>query len=238
MPATPVPPPDAHLAFPARPRFLPVRPGPLGDIPAAAGARHANASEFYLLQHRPFVRREGSPRPDFSIAPYPRESPPGMFSQTRSSAQPSDTFMRGAPFDSNPAVTPPAPKVWILDCKSCGTFLTNRGMKVRSKTFGSRLRRESLALTLDIDPLKAVLLLRPSVSLFSTDALPINCSAYSSNPDSSRAHSSSFFSSNFSRGQSPARTCNCLTQTLCCHGCGSAIGYMIVNPVRLPHLVS
>jgi hypothetical protein len=153
MPATSVPPPDAHLAFPARPRFLPVRPGPLGDIPAAAGARHANASEFYLLQHRPFVRREGSPRPDFSIAPYPRESPPGMFSQTRSSAQPSDTFMRGAPFDSNPAVTPPAPKVWILDCKSCGTFLTNRGMKVRSKTFGSRLRRESLALTLDIDPL-------------------------------------------------------------------------------------
>ncbi|TFY63728.1 hypothetical protein EVJ58_g3095 [Rhodofomes roseus] len=31
-----------------------------------------------------------------------------------------------------PATAPPAPvhKVWILDCKSCGTFLTNRGMKV------------------------------------------------------------------------------------------------------------
>ncbi|KZT65920.1 hypothetical protein DAEQUDRAFT_489299 [Daedalea quercina L-15889] len=30
-----------------------------------------------------------------------------------------------------PAAAPPAPvhKVWILDCKSCGTFLTNRGMK-------------------------------------------------------------------------------------------------------------
>lgn len=33
-------------------------------------------------------------------------------------------------------ITPPPPqvahKVWILDCKSCGSFLTNRGMKVRS----------------------------------------------------------------------------------------------------------
>lgn len=31
-----------------------------------------------------------------------------------------------------PASAPPTPvhKVWILDCKSCGTFLTNRGMKV------------------------------------------------------------------------------------------------------------
>jgi len=26
-------------------------------------------------------------------------------------------------------------KVWILDCKSCGTFLTNRGMKVSSLFF-------------------------------------------------------------------------------------------------------
>ena len=27
---------------------------------------------------------------------------------------------------------PQSNKVWILDCKSCGTFFTNRGMKVRS----------------------------------------------------------------------------------------------------------
>ncbi|KAI0371114.1 hypothetical protein BV20DRAFT_922692, partial [Pilatotrama ljubarskyi] len=28
----------------------------------------------------------------------------------------------------------------------------------------------------------------------------------------------------------PSRTCECLTQTLCCHGCGGAVGYMIVAP--------
>lgn len=38
-------------------------------------------------------------------------------------------------FPANPyPILPPPPniahKVWILDCKSCGTFLTNRGMKV------------------------------------------------------------------------------------------------------------
>ncbi|KAH7888609.1 hypothetical protein F5I97DRAFT_1854052 [Phlebopus sp. FC_14] len=102
---------------------------------------------------------------------------------------------------------PPAPqppqlvhKVWILDCKSCGTFLTNRGMK-------------------------AVLLLRPNVSLFSTDALPINCSAYSTNPDAHRPPPC-----RPSTSASPARTCECLTQTLCCHTCGAAVGYMIVVP--------
>jgi hypothetical protein len=93
---------------------------------------------------------------------------------------------------------PPVPhRVWILDCKSCGTFLTNRGMK-------------------------AVLLLHPNVSLYSTDALPINCSACSSNPDALRAPAS--------RPRFGNRTCECLTQTLCCHGCGSAVGYMIVVP--------
>ncbi|KAG0706083.1 hypothetical protein DFH29DRAFT_980574 [Suillus ampliporus] len=91
-------------------------------------------------------------------------------------------------------------KVWILDCKSCGTFLTNRGMK-------------------------AVLLLRPNVSLFSTDALPINCSAYTTNPDALRPPPC-----RPSATASPPRTCECLTQTLCCHTCGTAVGYMIVIP--------
>ncbi|TDL26280.1 hypothetical protein BD410DRAFT_742892 [Rickenella mellea] len=89
-------------------------------------------------------------------------------------------------------------KVWILDCKSCRTFLTNRGMK-------------------------AVLLLRPNVSLFSTDALPANCSAFSTcqSPNApARAKPR----------HEPPRTCECLTQTLCCHGCGSPVGYMIVVP--------
>lgn len=91
-----------------------------------------------------------------------------------------------------------AHKVWLLECKHCRTFLTNRGMK-------------------------AVLLLRPHVPLYSTDALPVNCSAYSAQPpslDSSRRRAN----------ERQPRTCECLTQTLCCHGCGSNVGYMIVFP--------
>ena len=30
-----------------------------------------------------------------------------------------------------PPPPPPLHKVWIVDCKACGMFLTNRGMKVR-----------------------------------------------------------------------------------------------------------
>ncbi|KAF8265804.1 FAM72 protein-domain-containing protein [Lactarius quietus] len=89
-----------------------------------------------------------------------------------------------------------AHKVWLLECKHCRTFLTNRGMK-------------------------AVLLLRPHVPLYSTDALPVNCSAYSTQPP--------FLNSSRLRGNE-RRTCECLTQTLCCHGCGSNVGYMIVFP--------
>ncbi|KAJ8457064.1 hypothetical protein ONZ51_g11754 [Trametes cubensis] len=70
----------------------------------------------------------------------------------------------GQPFVAPPP--PPIPhKVWILDCKTCGTFLTNRGMK-------------------------AVLLLRPNVPLYSTDALPINCSAFSPLPEQPSSTSS------------------------------------------------
>ncbi|KAJ6625526.1 hypothetical protein B0H10DRAFT_2001740 [Mycena sp. CBHHK59/15] len=107
-------------------------------------------------------------------------------------------------FPPNAYPPPPPPpiahKVWILDCKSCRTFLTNRGMK-------------------------AVLLLRPNVALYSSDALPVNCSAYTSNPQALRPATACPSSSAHA-----LRTCECLTQTLCCHGCGSNIGYMIVVP--------
>ncbi|CAK5281750.1 unnamed protein product [Mycena citricolor] len=99
----------------------------------------------------------------------------------------------------NPAPPPPVPhKVWIMDCRTCGTFFTNRGMK-------------------------AVLLLRPSVGLYSSDALPVNCSAHSA----VGSHSLKPLPSCPSQ---PPRTCECLTQTLCCHGCGKSVGYMIVIP--------
>ncbi|KIK67301.1 hypothetical protein GYMLUDRAFT_37385 [Collybiopsis luxurians FD-317 M1] len=92
-----------------------------------------------------------------------------------------------------------AHKVWIIDCRSCGTFLTNRGMK-------------------------AVLLLRPNVPLFSSDALPANCSIFTSNPEALKPPTSCRPSTH------PSRTCECLTQTLCCRVCGTTIGYMIVIP--------
>ncbi|KAF9481539.1 hypothetical protein BDN70DRAFT_930777 [Pholiota conissans] len=105
-------------------------------------------------------------------------------------------------FHPNPYPPPPPPpalahKVWILDCRSCGKFLTNRGMK-------------------------AVLLLRPNVSLYSSDALPVNCSAYSPAPAAPLPASH--------KPPAAQRTCECLTQSLACHGCGNTIGYMIVYP--------
>ncbi|GJE95893.1 hypothetical protein PsYK624_120840 [Phanerochaete sordida] len=103
-------------------------------------------------------------------------------------------------------MVPPPPllhKVWLVDCKACGTFLTNRGMK-------------------------AVLLLRPSVPLYSTDALPINCSPYALTAEASAASAST--SHDQERSPAIARTCECLTQTLWCQGCGTAVGYMIVTP--------
>lgn len=159
---------------------------------------------------------------------------------------------------------PPPPvtghKVYILDCKSCGTFLSNRGMK-------------------------AVLLLRPNIALFSTDAMPVNCSpqpvasppptddifdkhpqdvtdlirkARAASPAERRSEEvlyARYFlppkdaamgvhpekatperSADMANGAHPGsnqplpRTCECLTQTLSCHGCGAGIGYMIVAP--------
>ncbi|KAF8590971.1 hypothetical protein K439DRAFT_1328431 [Ramaria rubella] len=112
-----------------------------------------------------------------------------------------------------PIQVPPPPvlqEVYILDCKSCDTFLTNRGMR-------------------------AVLLLQPEVPLYSSDALPVNCSANPGPPEYAPLHETR---TNYSYSAGcpsglptpPLRTCECLTQTLCCHGCGNAVGYMVVIP--------
>ncbi|KAL6307853.1 hypothetical protein BKA93DRAFT_22857 [Sparassis latifolia] len=82
----------------------------------------------------------------------------------------------------------------------------------------------------------AVLLLRPNVPLYSTDALPINCSADSAAQDTPSAGSSTSTllpsSQSIAAEHVPSRSCECLTQTLCCHGCGSSVGYMIVIPCQ------
>ncbi|EUC64211.1 FAM72 protein [Rhizoctonia solani AG-3 Rhs1AP] len=157
---------------------------------------------------------------------------------------------------------PPPPvtghKVYILDCKSCGTFLSNRGMK-------------------------AVLLLRPNIALFSTDAMPVNCSpqpitgqqpvqedfekhpqdvtdlvrqtsdastteprvdevlyaryflppksvTMDARPEKTTPERSADVTNHSGSTPPLPRTCECLTQTLSCHGCGAGIGYMIVTP--------
>ena len=78
---------------------------------------------------------------------------------------------------------------------------------------------------------QAVLLLRPNVALYSTDAMPINCSAHAATVETSasapRARAASIASP---QDPAAARTCECLTQTLWCHGCGTSVGYMIVTP--------
>lgn len=68
-----------------------------------------------------------------------------------------------------------------------------------------------------------MLLLRPNIALYSTDALPVNCSA----------HHTCSTSKSRSNERVNQRTCSCLTQTLLCHGCGSPVGYMIVVPVSI-----
>jgi len=110
---------------------------------------------------------------------------------------PSRSSRRNMAFYPSQAASVPNPgqKVYIVDCATCGAFLSSRGMK-------------------------AVLLLRPHIALYSTDALPVNCSAHA-------MCSTSKIRSNEGSSQ---RTCSCLTQTLLCHGCGSPVGYMIVIP--------
>ena len=58
--------------------------------------------------------------------------------------------------------------------------------------------------------------------------MPVNCSP-SSAIDSPYA-SSQANSSDIERFHVSTRTCECLTQTLYCHGCGGSVGYMIVSP--------
>ncbi|KIJ26544.1 hypothetical protein M422DRAFT_192045, partial [Sphaerobolus stellatus SS14] len=87
----------------------------------------------------------------------------------------------------------------------------------------------------------AVLLLQPDVSLYSTDALPANCSVSPGPPQLSPQYemNQQQHTPSSSRYVCPSglvtpipRTCECLTQTLCCHGCGTAVGYMVVIPCR------
>lgn len=126
------------------------------------------------LQYRP------SQQPSHSSSSTSSSSPPQYYSLS-----PPESIPRSAP--------PPAPvhRVYVLNCATCDTFLTNRGMR-------------------------AVLLLKPHIVLFSTDAAP--CNAETSWPDETIEE------------EHVERTCDCLTSSIACHGCGRIVGYHIVAP--------
>ncbi|GAA5820054.1 hypothetical protein JCM11491_003294 [Sporobolomyces phaffii] len=118
--------------------------------------------------------------------PPPAQSLPHRYRQGPSPPQyfPAPTEQRSAP-------PTPVHRVYALNCATCDTFLTNRGMR-------------------------AVLLLKPHIVLFSTDAAP--CNAETSWPDETAEE------------EHVERTCDCLTSSIACHGCGRVVGYHIVAP--------
>ncbi|KAI5475133.1 zinc finger, C2H2-type domain containing protein [Pseudohyphozyma bogoriensis] len=77
-------------------------------------------------------------------------------------------------------------------CATCDQFLSDRGMR-------------------------AVLLLKPNIVLFSTDATPSSAGPIWPEPRGAN-------------GDNAERTCDCLTSSLGCHGCGTVVGYHIVQP--------
>ncbi|GAK63019.1 protein FAM72A [Moesziomyces antarcticus] len=88
-------------------------------------------------------------------------------------------------------------KVYLLNCKHCGNFLSDRGMK-------------------------AVLLLKPNITLYSTDIVPSTCGPFTA---------ASAFHGGADPNEPPVeRTCECLTQSLGCYGCGAQVGYNIISP--------
>lgn len=102
------------------------------------------------------------------------------------------------PYPTPPATERPPPvsatvpihRVYILRCATCDTFLSDRGMR-------------------------AVLLLKPHIILFSTDSAPANSATFW--PDGPAQ-------------EQVERTCDCLTSSINCHGCGKTVGYNIVSP--------
>lgn len=80
-------------------------------------------------------------------------------------------------------------RVYVIRCMHCQSFVSDRGMR-------------------------AVLLLRPHISLFSTDAPPVRCGPLYSGMDEPTITDEEFVE----------RTCDCLTQSLGCYTCGNVIG--------------
>jgi len=205
-----------------------------------------SSSQAYNDDQNPFIVSPLSPAPytassvDFQYTPSGID--PRMAQQHSRSSRSAYAFQNASLSPSRTPWMPPQShspppipqEVFILDCKSCDTFLTNRGMSVCTSpsSYIPLLKAE-------IARIQAVLLLQPDVSLYSSDALPANCSVCPGTSQLSpqyqvlQQQSTTNLRYVCPSGMSTPvpRTCECLTQTLCCHGCGTAVGYMVVIPV-------
>lgn len=83
----------------------------------------------------------------------------------------------------------PHHRVYVLRCSSCDAFLCDRGMR-------------------------AVLLLKPHITLFSTDTAPVGCGPLYPGNGEGRDEPEELVE----------RTCECLTQSLGCFNCGNVNG--------------
>ena len=83
----------------------------------------------------------------------------------------------------------PHHRVYVLRCSHCDSFLSDRGMR-------------------------AVLLLKPHITLFSTDVAPVNCGPLYGSLDEEPECAE----------EKVERTCECLTQSLGCFSCGNTVG--------------
>ena len=111
-------------------------------------------------------------------------------------------------------------RVHLLSCAHCALPLTDRGMKVSGpvlpffvdffSSFDADFASASAAS-------QAVLLLKPHISLYSTDACPVNVGPLFIPDGGGEAPR-----------DGPERTCDCLTQGLGCLGCGSLLGMCLI----------
>lgn len=123
---------------------------------------------------------------------------PSYSTYTFSNRQHHDITAHRTPSPSLAHPTPrrsePHHRVYVLRCSHCDSFLSDRGMR-------------------------AVLLLKPHITLFSTDVAPVNCGPlYGSQDDEPDCAE-----------EKVERTCECLTQSLGCFSCGNTVGCRLIG---------
>ncbi|SCZ89057.1 BZ3500_MvSof-1268-A1-R1_Chr1-1g00924 [Microbotryum saponariae] len=173
-------------------------PLPMSDAARSYTQERQRYHDMQQQQHQQ-LQSTSTRQPSSGAAHRPDATPTaGSSSANRRSAQESASASASSASTSNSpssrtsgsGYSAPIHRVYVLNCATCDLFLSDRGMR-------------------------AVLLLKPNIVLFSTDASPLNAGpVWPLGTDDPTAE----------------RTCDCLTSSLACHGCGSTIGYHIVQP--------